>query len=227
MDRWRVPGGGAGGFGEGLGALFGLLVFAMGCKSQESSSSDASELLAYFKPIEPGDTLFIGLEDGWDGDTIPVQVVWAELDSTLRAELSPDPDSAAMILTANGSWMQDSTHQLCLMNVAQSWWKFRVLLVYDQDRKAFTRSESVALFYGGDGGQIATSSFLFDQDGDGDRDLVVRTRDRSLRMSEEGDVNEVIEESVYLRDWAVGGFKDSPMAVDTVAMVERFGVEWE
>ncbi|MBK8490857.1 MAG: hypothetical protein IPL49_08165 [Saprospirales bacterium] len=210
-----------------IGGLFGLLFFGMGCESQESSSSDTATLISYFKPIEPGDTLFIGLEDGWDGDTIPPQFVWAELDSVLLTELSPDPDSAAMIFTANGSWMQDSTHQLCLMNVAQSWWKFRVLLVYDQDRKAFTRSESVALFYGGDGGQIATSSFLFDQDGDGDRDLVVRTRDRSLRMGEEGDVNEVIEESVYLRDWAVGGFKDSPMQVDTVGLVAQFRVEWE
>lgn len=209
-----------------LSFLIGILALVFGCTAPDSPNSPASVLRGYFQAMEPGDTLFIGLDDGWDGDTIPAKVLWAELDSVLLEELSPGLDSAAMLFMANGSWMQDSTHQACLMSIEQSWWKFRVLLLYDQERQAFTRVEQVAMFYGGDGGQFASSSYLLDQDGDGDRDLVVRTCDHALRMQEDGEMEELINEGAYLRDWAVGGFRESPMPFDTATVVQALKVEW-
>jgi hypothetical protein len=210
-------------------SFFGLLIFSalwIHCAGEKAGSEGAAGLVDQFPDRTPGDTLFIGLDEGWDGDTISHTLIWAELDSVLLAQLSPDPDSLSMLFMANGSWMQDSLHRVCLLNVEQSWWQFRFLLVYDQERQAFVRVEPVAMFYGGDGGQTASSSYLFDHDGDGDRDLLVRTADHGIRMSEEGEAMEWMEEGGHLRDWSNGAFRDAPMPLDSAAVVEGFGVVW-
>jgi hypothetical protein len=202
--------------------LLFLLLISLGCDAPADN-----ELLQYFSGAEPGENIaFFGLKDGWDGDTIPAHVVWTTLGEDLMDVVNPDRDSVEMAYQAGGSWLQDETHQICILNVTQYWWKFRYLLVYDLELNAFTAAELAAQFYGGDGGQVASSSYFLDHDGDGARDLLVRTSSHSLSFNPDSDdMDKRVEEGAYIRRWAAGTFQDFPLT-DTAAVVTAFPVDW-
>lgn len=217
--------------------FFGLAVWVFAaCNSTPTpetavgaaSPAFSSPLLPYFPDLGPGDTLFVANDQSiLYGDTIPNELLWAELDSVLLAQIAYGPDLGSLVAVARGYWPEDSLHRACLMQVEQYWWKFQYALIFDLDKDAFSGVQPLSEFYGGDGGQIATVSWVFDRDGDGDRDIVTRSSEHFLEMlnMDEGEVKEHTTEEVYLWDWNGSGFE--PVSkVDSAALVRAFPVEW-
>ncbi|MBK7407984.1 MAG: hypothetical protein IPJ40_07830 [Saprospirales bacterium] len=129
-------------------------------------------------------------EDEVEGDSIPPELLWAELDSALLAQVAYGPDLENLVVVGRGYWMQDSTHRACWMQVEQFWWKFQYALIYDTQKGIFTSLQPLAEFYGGEGGQIASVSWVFDRNGDGDPDILTRASEHFLEIlnMDEGEV---------------------------------------
>jgi len=209
-----------------------VIIGAIGCQNQTPSSPAGTaapepELLSFFEEMGPGDTLFVGYDQEMAGaDSIPVPMLWMGMDSMLLQQIAYGPDSSTMVARGEGRWVQDSANTACLMRVDQFWWKFQYALIYDRQKGVFTGIQPLAEFYGGEGGQVATVSWLFDRDGDGDRDIISRTSEHFLEMlSEDAEPVEHISEEVYVWEWTNGGFQ--PVAgIDSAALVKAWPVEW-
>lgn len=197
-----------------------------GCRTSEQQPAGVgfapgSELLGYFREMAPGDTLFVGYEnEQTTGDTIPVTLIFAELDSLLLDQIAYGADSTSMVAIARGYWQADSLRRVCWMRVEQYWWKFEYALIFDLQRNAFTGLQPLAEFYGGEGGQIATVSWVL-----GNR-LVTRSSEHFLEMmNEDEDPKEHTSENAALWEWRDGAYQ--PAAVtDTAAVVKAWPVEW-
>ena len=209
-----------------------LVCFAAACQNSGPSSPAAaavvSELFSRFQDLAPGDTLYVSNDDtpAAGADTIPLRLLWSELDSALLQQIAYGPDSSSMVARALGCWTQDSTRTACRIRIDQNWWKFQYLLIYDRLGGVFTGIQPLSEFYGGEGGQIASVSWLFDRDGDGDRDLVTRSSEHMLEMpSEDTEPVESNTEEANMWQWENGGFR--PVALlDSAAMVKQWVVDW-
>ncbi len=207
-----------------LGVIVTCVFFA-GCgpvgQTSVGAGAPASALLGYFREMVPGDTLFADYETvEVEGDTIPVQVLWQELDSLILDKIAFGADSTSMVAVARGYWPQDSQRLVCLMKIDQYWWRFQYLLIYDRQQGAFTGIQPLSEFYGGESGQIATVSWLL-----GDR-IVMRSSEHFIeRMDEDEGPQFRFDENGALLEWRNGAWQ--PAAVtDTAAVVRDWVVEW-
>ena len=184
-------------------------------------------MLSYFQTATPADTLrFEIAEDGADaptvGDTIPNILFFKTIDPAFLQEIDYIADSAqALVLGRQRFPLNDST-DACLVDIRQFWFQHQSLLVYDKRRQTFTGRVTVAEWYGGDGGQVLTGSWMLDYDGDGDKDLVRREIEHSSRP--DGDeVREDFYESALLLMWEDGRFVEQPVS-DTALVVKQFPI---
>ncbi|HHM21671.1 MAG TPA: hypothetical protein ENJ20_06565 [Bacteroidetes bacterium] len=79
---------------------------------------------------------------------------------------------------------------------------------------------TVAEFYGGDGGQILTGSYLLDYDGDADKDLVRLEMEHWIDASTDPPVDKTNTHAALLL-WDGRQFVQSPVA-DTADLIKRF-----
>lgn len=201
-------------------------IFFSGCRPVGQTAAGAGfaaepALLGYFREMPPGDTLYVDYETvEAEGDTIPVQVLWAGLDSLMLEKIAFGADSTSMVALGRGRWMQDSTRMACLIKIDQYWWRFQYLLIYDRQAGAFTSIQPLSEFYGGESGQIATVSWLL-----GDR-IVMRSSEHFIEMMDEDEGPQFhFDETAALWEWRDGAFQ--PAAVtDTAAVVKDWVVEW-
>lgn len=206
-----------------LFALFSAAACRQAVKNQEPA------LLSFFQTAPVADTLrFEVAEDGANapvsGDTIPNSLFFAALPAAWLTEIDYIADSSQALVLAKQRFPLDDSTDACLADIRQFWFQHQSLLLYNKNRRAFTARVTVAEWYGGEGGQDLTGSWLTDYDGDGGKDLIRRLIQHSARP--EGDtVREDFYESAEVFLWKNGQFAEYPIR-DTAGVVKRFPIRW-
>lgn len=204
----------------------GLLAGLGAC--QAPRAIPASKLLGYFRPAAPADTLrFEIAETGADapveGDTIPNQLFFTALDAALLREIDYVADSAMAVVFGKQRFPIDDDFDACLVDIRQFWFQHQSLLLYDKQKRAFTGRVTVAEWYGGDGGQVLTGSWMLDRNGDGSKDLVRREIQHTLLPDENGDMRDITHESAMQLIWKESRFVEQPLS-DTALVVKQFPI---
>lgn len=186
-----------------------------------------STLLSYFKETTPQDTLRFEVSQQDDppptGDTIPNSLFFTAINPAFLAEIDYLADSAGALVLGKQRFAIDAQFDACIVDIREAWFQHQSLLVFDKQLKSFTNRVTVAEFYGGDGGQDLTGSWILDYDGDGDKDVVRRDIGHSI-IPEADSVREIQQESASLLLWNAGQFVEQPVP-DSAAMVRRFPIQ--
>ena len=182
----------------------------------------------YFQPVRPGDTLHLEIEgDSVTGTIIPNALFFQTVPPALLQEIDYLADSSQAVVFGSQYFPHDDSLTAYWVKIEQHWFQHHSLLLYNQRKKVFTDRITVAEWYGGEGGQVLTGSWLFDFDGDGKKDLVRREIERGFVPGGE-EPQEYSRESVSLLLWKNGQFKETPVP-DTAAIIRRFPIRsyWE
>jgi hypothetical protein len=108
------------------------------------------------------------------------------------------------------------------VEIQQFWFKHHSLLLYDSRLQQFTQRVTLAEWYGGEGGQVLLGSWLFDYDGDKQKDIVRREIQHAMIMVTDS-VEERTNESAALLLWKDRKFVDAPLK-DTLEAVRRYPI---
>lgn len=177
------------------------------------------------------DTLHLEFPDESDeanlGDTLPRSLFFRTLD-TLLLPINYLADSSSCTALALQRFELNNQYDACLVQINQFWFKHQSILLFDKAKQKFTQRVTVAEWYGGDGGQVLTGSWLFDYNQDGSKDLVRRVIEHSSMPNEAGEVDERINESVELLLWQKAGWVATPVE-DSAALIQKYPIRsfWE
>ena len=183
-------------------------------------------LLNYFQPVAPGDTLRFEIAENDTarlGDTIPNALFFTVLGPDLLQEIDYLADSAMATVLGKERFVLDENCDACLVDIREFWFRNQSLLVYDKRKKAFTDRVTVAEWYGGDGGQVLTGSWMLDRNNDGRKDLVRREIQHTMVPGADGDATSVEHESALQLVWKNGRFVEQPLS-DTALTVKQFPI---
>lgn len=212
-----------------VGYFAWLLLSVAACHQNpnQPTAASAPPLLAYFEPMPTADTIHLELSPTEDaempGDTIPSDLFFSSLDSAWRQAVEHVATPGEAIIHAHARYPLANGYEAIIVEVHQNWFKHHSLLVYDQQRQAFTDRQTVAEWYGGESGQVLVGSWLFDYDGDGAKDLVIREIEHSTKMGDNGEAIESQTERGNLRLFKAGKF--SPVSsADATSLVQRYPI---
>lgn len=203
-----------------------LLAYLVACQAPRSIPS--AQLLGYFRPATVGDTLRFEIADtGTDapteGDTIPNALFFTTLDPALLQGIDYVADSATARVFGRQRFPINAGFDACLVDIRQFWFQHQSLLVYDKQNRRFTDRVTVAEWYGGDGGQVLTGSWMLDRNGDGAKDLVRREIQHAMIPDAEGEFQDTTHESAMQLIWTGHGFAEQPLS-DTALVVKQFPI---
>jgi hypothetical protein len=184
-------------------------------------------LLSYFPSGQLADTTHYELEadqpDTIGGDTISNALFFKELKPFL-SDIDYLADSSSATVIGKRRVPLNAQYDACIVDIRQSWFKHLSLLVYDKRGHRFTQRVTLAEWYGGESGQILTGSWVFDYNGDGQKDLVQRVIEHSSVSNADNDeVTETFNESAELLLWQKDKFVTTPTK-DSSALVKRFPI---
>jgi|GEM_PF-531028 len=205
-----------------LATVFLILTLQLqGCQSTEPPA-----LVEHFTTIELSDTLHIDSERTEEEETQPVPLsdFFSSLDSSLIGEMIYQPDTTDTELYSHWKAPVDDQFEAYLLEMRQHWFVFKYLLVYSKAEQQFTSLLPVAHFYGGEGGQIRTESWLLDWKNGQTAKILTRQSEHTLRMLEE-EVEDIYEERVMLQQWQQGQFQEMQVQ-DSSSWIEKFPIEW-
>lgn len=176
---------------------FSLMILLAAC--QTSKSLQASKMLAYFHPKPVSDTLHIeiDLEHNFKEDTIPNRVFFSSIPKPLLDQIDYLADSSQALVLARMQFPLNEEITAYWVEIRQFWFQHHSLFLYNQNTQKFTDRITVAEWYGGDGGQVLTGSWIFDFDGDGRKDIIRREIQHSSSLNGE-EVQEFLEENASL-----------------------------
>lgn len=201
------------------------------CQSNESNTpSPEGRFLQRFPVGNISDTLHIWREMATENELIqiPDSILQAASIDSLLAVISPyaeDMDGLGGIY-AISQFPWSHHFQACLVQINYSWYRHLGFLLWEKDSHRFIAAVPLSSLDGGDGGQILTESWLFDWDGDGDHDQLLREHAHALIPSETGgDPEELNEDQVFLFLWEKGGFQPTNIP-DTTGLIARFPIDW-
>lgn len=208
--------------------FLGILVTVCWIAScRPANPAPALLLLPYFQDTQERDTLcFFVLQEGEKDttpfDTIPNSLFFTVIDSALLNEINYLADSVEALVLAGQRFSLNDTIDACLVDIRQFWFDHQSLFLFDKRRQTFVDRVTVAEWFGGDGGQMLTGSWMLDFDGDGHKDLVRREIAHSLLMLE-NDTRDTVHESALLLRWKDGRFVEGPLS-DTSLVAKRFPI---
>lgn len=178
--------------------LFVLGLFAA-C-THPTPSPDAA-ILRHFPTAKLSDTTHLELPDeAISGDTIPTSLFFRTL-GPLMQPVDYIVDSTSSTVVALQRFSLNARYDGCLVHLTQNWFKHQSVLLFDKQTQRFTDRFTVGEWYGGEGGQVLIGSWLFDYDGDGNKDLVRRSIEHSMTPTPEGEAEEKFFESAELLLW--------------------------
>jgi len=206
--------------------FFPILCLAwMGSCTAQDAAQDAP-LLKYFQQSPSTGTLHLELpaddEKPIPGDTIPNLLFFRTLGKMLQ-EVDYIADSTSCTVVGRQRFGLNQTYDACLVEITLSWFKHQSLLLYNKQKNRFTERVTVAEWYGGDGGQVLTGSWLIDHDGDQQQDLVRRVIEHWIVGAESDQAIEKSKESVELLRWKNGHFVKTPIR-DSAALIKKYPI---
>jgi hypothetical protein len=207
------------------GALIPLLAITI-FYFQSCQSNQPPALVEHFTPITFSDTIHVSPDsvEQQQAENIPLSDFFAALDSSLLNQFIYPPDTLDMQVYGHWRLPIDETFDACLLEVQQSWFVFKYLLMYSNAAQQFTDLLLAAQFYGGEGGQVRIESWLFDWGDEDTPQILSRISEHALIMSE-GEMKDTYEESVELRQWQQGAFQEMPVQ-DSNRWIQAYPIEW-
>lgn len=210
--------------------LWGLLSTGLAACRQAVATPNPA-FFACFHPLPSSDTLHVEVYDETDslasGDTISNALFFKTIPPALLQAIDYLVDSSQSIFLARQSFPLTTNTTAYWVEIRLSWFQHHSLFLYDNKKGAFTDRITLAEWFGGDGGQVLTGSWLFDFDGDGKKDIVLRVIQHSMIPNGE-EVEERTAESATLYLWKNGRFVETAQK-DSLGMVKRFPIRsfWE
>ncbi len=207
--------------------LFAIALMALAGCEPEAPDSSSPGLLQYFADTTLTDTVHLA-PDPSEGDSARkpgLGLLYSTLDSGLLSRMDFYPDSAGTEAFTHWASPLGEQTKACLLETQQHWFVFKYLLLYDEEKKKFNALIPVAQWYGGEGGQIRTESWLFDWNNEKPPKLLTRFSEHSLRLTEEGEAQDLYEDSVNLRAWEDGQFRNISLP-DSSRWIEQYPVVW-
>jgi hypothetical protein len=172
----------------------------------------AQAVLVYFKPLPATDTIHVEVNLEPDslalGDTIPNSLFFSEIPAAYLQEIDYLADSSAALVLGRGHFSLNDSIAAYWVEIRQYWFQHHALFIYDRHRKTFVDMVRLAEWYGGESGQILVGSWLFDYDGDGQKDIFRREIRHSM-VPEGETVLERTEEMAGLLRWENGKFRET------------------
>jgi hypothetical protein len=202
-----------------------LLLFFANCRQPVPAKT--RDLFSSFPAHGPGDTLHVEVSTESDapvlGDTIPNALFFSAIPQPFLKEIDYLADSTDALVLGRQRFSLNDSMEACWAEIRQFWFQHHSLLTYNKLQKAFTGRITVAEWYGGDGGQILIGSWLFDYDGDGDKDIVRREIQHSLVPAGDS-VLDRTSESATLLLWDGKQFSEAP-AQDIKSMIRHYPIQ--
>ncbi len=183
------------------------------------------DVLSYFPVVIPGDTLHLEVATEIDTTTshlIPNALFFKQVPAALLEEIDYTTDPSQALVYGRQQFPVTDSVTACWVEIRQYWFQHHLLLLYNTRKKVFTNRVMVAEWYGGEGSQILTGSWLFDYDGDGKKDILRREIQHSMVPGEEEPLESIIASATLLL-WKNGRFLETPLA-DTAAVIRRFPI---
>lgn len=208
-----------------LRCMFALLLLGLLANCRTPIQTQSSHILAYFKTSSAADTLHIEVSDEAQEsrDTIPNHLFFTSIPSALLQPIDYLADSSSAVVLSRQQFPIDDNIAAFWVEIHQAWFLHHSLFLYNRSKRQFTDRITVAEWFGGDGSQVLIGSWVFDYDGDGKKDLVVRDIQHSMVPNGDEDPIEETNESACLLLWKNGRFMDTSFQ-DTTAMVLRFPI---
>ncbi|MFQ5446961.1 MAG: hypothetical protein ACE5FF_08505 [Saprospiraceae bacterium] len=203
--------------------LVGAIALGTACNTSDTASGT---LERYFKEVPAPDTLLFELaEDGGQvpGDTIPVATFLDKINDRLLNDIPFFDTTGDLTILGGQRFPVAENVEAFEVHFFQNWFQNQSLFLFDKNKNAITGRITAAEFYGGDGGQILTGSWLFDYNGDGDPDLVRTEIEHWINLSSD-EPAEKVEQRVSLLLWNGGGFTESEV-LDSAALMQAFPVK--
>jgi hypothetical protein len=203
-----------------------LLLVQVCCTGPAPVQTPLQQLLSHF-PARPGrpDTLHCFLADSTGGIAISDTLLKTVLDSTQFESLHFDTGEARF--WALGQILFADSLLAGLVQTEEFWFGKQSLLVFDLKQQKCLGMVELSHFYGGDGGQTASESWLFS--GKNPPQLFVKTAQHGFIMADNptGEPQEYLDESGQLLQWNATGFQPVPNP-DSLLFLRRFSMnrEW-
>jgi len=185
-------------------------------------SPDAA-ILSHFQTAKLSDTTHLELPDeAISGDTIPTSLFFRTL-GPLMQPVDYIVDSTSSTVVALQRFSLNERYEGCLVHLTQNWFKHQSILLFDKQNQRFTDRFTVGEWYGGEGGQVLIGSWLFDYEGDGNKDLVRRSIEHSMTPTPEGEAEEKFFESAELLLWNKNSWVKSTVK-DSAALARNYPI---
>lgn len=119
----------------------------------------------------------------------------------------------------------DEKHLACIMNSTESWFMNQSLLIYAHEINNFKDVMTLSQFYGGDGGQIVTESWIYTKN-DQKYLYQIESSHAMIMTDDSGEPKEMLDEHSQLYIWKEDVFAEIAQE-DSLALAERFQLKWE
>jgi hypothetical protein len=171
----------------------------------------------------PSDTLHIEVSTEQDRlNTIPNAIFFKAVPAALLQDISYIADSSDALVLGRQYFPLNDSITAFWVEISHLWFQHHSFLLYNKRRQVFTDRITLAEWYGGDGGQILTGSWVFDYDGDGKKDILRRQIQHSIEFTE-GEPQEHTEELLTLLLWKKDRFVEKTVP-DTAMILKRFPI---
>ena len=202
-----------------------LIQIIYSCSSIEEPKPSSEKFHSKFVHITAPDTLAIRFDKvNLDtGRSISPQLFMDVVDTLLIQKMLYEPDTFDFRGKAYWKIQLDKEYEGCLIGIEQVWFKFKYLLIYSKKDKNYIDLVPVAYFYGGEGGQVSSESWIFDFGTN--PVLLTRYLEHYLRLSESNlDAPEEMNlQKVGIQKWSTGQFLEDSLQ-DSLRWIKNYPI---